>query len=152
MIRRERFNFGMNDDYRCVLNQQNRYRQDREFMKSSSYSGLGHNFQAQDLCITETMGELQDRAKEHLVPSDAPLVIARKVLSKAIRDVQEGRSAPQMELDSRLQRRRRIVSLYGTVPSSVNWKQYCKELEFADGRERILEPGRSVALAKTSVN
>ena len=137
MIRKERFNFGMTEDYRCVLNKQNRYRQDRQSMKSASYSGLGHNFQAQDLCTTETMGELQDRAKEHLVPSDVPVVISRKVLSKAIRDVEEGRSAPQMALDSTWQRRRRIVSLYGTVPSSVNWKQYCKKLEFADGREQI---------------
>jgi phthalate 4,5-dioxygenase len=136
MIRRDRFNFGMTEDYRCVLNKKNRYLQDRESMKRTSYSGLGYNFQAQDLCITEGIGLIQDRTKEHLAPSDAPVVVSRKVLMNAIKTVLDGGDPPHMKVDPKLHRRRRIVSIYGTFPASVNWKEYCRELEFAhDERE-----------------
>lgn len=129
-IERDRFNYGMTEDYHCVLNKSNRYLQNRESMKSTSYSGLGYNFQAQDLCITEEMGPIQDRTKEHLVPSDAPLVISRKLLINAIKTVQENRQPPHMRVDPGFNCQRRVVSLYGTIPSGVNWKSYCKKLEF----------------------
>ena len=59
-------------------------------MRTSCYSGIGYNFQMQDLCITEGIGAIQDRTQEHLAPSDAPIVAARKLMLKAIDDVQAG--------------------------------------------------------------
>jgi hypothetical protein len=60
-------------------------------MKDKSFSGIGHNFQAQDACVIEGAGAIQDRTKEHLVSSDKAIVAARKLLLKGIQDVKEGR-------------------------------------------------------------
>jgi len=60
-------------------------------MKDQSFSGIGYNFQAQDACVIEGAGKIQDRTKEHLVTSDKAIVAARKLLLKGIQDVKEGR-------------------------------------------------------------
>ena len=78
-------------DYHMLRNKANRYLQDRASMKDKSFSGIGHNFQAQDACAIEGAGAIQDRTKEHLVSSDKAIVAARKLLLKGIQDVEEGR-------------------------------------------------------------
>jgi phenylpropionate dioxygenase-like ring-hydroxylating dioxygenase large terminal subunit len=78
-------------DYHMLRNKANRYLQDRASMKDKSFSGIGHNFQAQDACVIEGAGAIQDRTKEHLVSSDKAIVAARKLLLKGIQDVKEGR-------------------------------------------------------------
>jgi hypothetical protein len=78
-------------DYHMIRNKANRYLQDRASMKNKSFSGIGYNFQAQDACVIEGAGQVQDRTKEHLVSSDKAIVAARKLLLKAIEDVKEGR-------------------------------------------------------------
>jgi phenylpropionate dioxygenase-like ring-hydroxylating dioxygenase large terminal subunit len=78
-------------DYRMKRNKANRYLQDRGSMKSQSFSGIGHAFQAQDACVIEGAGAIQDRTKEHLVTSDKAIVTARKLLLQGIQDVKQGR-------------------------------------------------------------
>jgi phenylpropionate dioxygenase-like ring-hydroxylating dioxygenase large terminal subunit len=129
MVLRERFTFEMTPDYKSKLNQSNRYYQNRDAMKAESYSGTGYNFQLHDLLITESQGAVQDRTREHVVPSDAPLVASRKLLLKAIQDVQRGLEPPRMGKIANGSRLRNIVSIYGTIPSSSDWKAYCREKE-----------------------
>ena len=81
----------LTDDYRMKRNKANRYLQDRGSMKSQSFSGIGHAFQAQDACVIEGAGAIQDRTKEHLVISDKAIVTARKLLLQGIEDVKQGR-------------------------------------------------------------
>ena len=88
-------------DYRMVRSRANRYRQDRASMKKQSFSGIGHNFQAQDACVIEGAGTVQDRTKEHLVTSDKAIVAARKLLLKAMQDVKEGRDPLHVVRDPR---------------------------------------------------
>ena len=88
-------------DYRMVRNKANRYLQDRESMKDKSFSGIGYNFQAQDACVIEGAGTIQDRTKEHLVTSDKAIVAARKLLLKGIQDVKEGRDPLHVVRDPR---------------------------------------------------
>ncbi|HEX2230048.1 MAG TPA: Rieske 2Fe-2S domain-containing protein [Candidatus Binatia bacterium] len=78
-------------DYRMKRNKANRYLQDRGSMKSESFSGIGHAFQAQDACVIEGAGAIQDRTKEHLVTSDKAILAARKLLLQGIQDVKQGR-------------------------------------------------------------
>ena len=78
-------------DYHMTRTSANRYLQDRASMKNKSFSGIGYNFQAQDACVIEGAGKIQDRTKEHLVTSDKAIVAARKLLLKGIQDVKEGR-------------------------------------------------------------
>jgi phthalate 4,5-dioxygenase oxygenase subunit len=87
---------GRNDltsEYRLKRNKTNRYQQDRQSMKDISFSGIGHNFQAQDACVIESAGAVQDRTREHLVTSDKAIVAARKLMLKSIQDVRAGRDA-----------------------------------------------------------
>jgi len=81
----------LNPDYHMVRDKANRYLQDRASMKNKSFSGIGYNFQAQDACVIEGAGKIQDRTKEHLVSSDKAIIAARKLLLKGIQDVKEGR-------------------------------------------------------------
>jgi phthalate 4,5-dioxygenase oxygenase subunit len=88
-------------DYHMVRNKTNRYLQDRESMKNKSFSGIGYNFQAQDACVIESAGAIQNRTKEHLVTSDKAIVAARKLLLKGIQDVKEGRDPLHVVRDPR---------------------------------------------------
>ena len=43
----------------------NRFQQDRESMKTKTFTGMGINFQAHDAFATESQGPVQDRTNEH---------------------------------------------------------------------------------------
>lgn len=87
------------DDYRPIRNKTNRYLQDREEMWEYSFSGLGDGFQAQDACAVEGAGPIQDRTHEHLGSSDRAIMAARKLLLRAILDLQEGREPKNVVRD-----------------------------------------------------
>jgi hypothetical protein len=121
-------------DYKPLANKTNHYRQDRESMKVESYSGLGKRpdggitFQIQDLWATEGQGSIQDRTREHLMPSDQAVLASRKILVTAIRDLQEGREPANVTRDP-AKNRFPIVSLNQVLPDSKHWRERAKELE-----------------------
>lgn len=115
-------------DYRSTRNKSNRYLQDRESMKRETYCGIAFNFDAHDLCVIEGAGPIQDRTKEHLGYSDIPIVVARKVRVKAIRDLQEGREPSNVVRDPQ-RNKFTIISISEVIPSSKHWKDYAKECE-----------------------
>ncbi len=127
-------------DYKPTRNKANRYLQDRESMKKESFSGIesskgvGLNFQAQDRCVVEGPGPIQDRTQEHLVSMDKLIVVGRKVLLKAIRDVQQGADPSNVVRDPQLNRFP-IVVFNGVLPTSKDWKEVSKELETEAGGE-----------------
>jgi hypothetical protein len=116
----------MLEGYRPIRNKGNRYQQDRNSMSGESYSGIGYNFQVQDLCVTEGMGPVQDRTREHLTAMDRPVVMARKLLYGAIRDLQEGREPRNIIRDPKLNRFV-INACNDLVPASTTWKDYMQE-------------------------
>ncbi len=116
----------MTSDYKPARHKGNRYQQDRESMRKESYSGIGLNFQVQDLCVTEGMGPVLDRSKEHLTSMDVAVVVARKLLFKAIRDLQEGREPANVVRDPK-RNRFLIDASDDPVPASQPWKEYMKE-------------------------
>ncbi len=116
----------MLEGYRPTRNKANRYQQDRDSMTSESYSGIGYNFQVQDLCITEGMGAMLDRTKEHLVPMDRPVIVARKLMIRAIRDLQEGREPRNVVRDPA--RNYFVINACNDLLSGqTSWKDYIKE-------------------------
>jgi phthalate 4,5-dioxygenase oxygenase subunit len=116
-------------DYRLTRSGANRYRQDRDSMKTKVFTGMGFNFQAHDAFATESQGQIQDRTAEHLVLSDKAIVAARKLLLSAIRDVKEGGEPLHVVRDPALNRFGNIVVHSELVPASTDWKQYAKTLE-----------------------
>jgi len=117
-------------DYKPIANKANRYLQDRAAMKKTIYSGISpKHFQSQDLCPIEGAGALQDRTREHLVANDLPIIIARKLLSKAIQDLQKNGLEPRNVARKPEQNQfPEIVALFGPVPKSKTYRQYCDEL------------------------
>jgi hypothetical protein len=94
-------------------------------MKKEWYCGIARNFGAQDLCVIEGAGYIQDRTQEHLASSDMPIVVARKLRIKAIRDLQEGREPKNVVRDPKMNQFH-IVSTSEVVRSEKNWKDYVK--------------------------
>ena len=97
-------------------------------MKKEWFCGIARNFGAQDLCVIEGAGYIQDRTQEHLASSDMPIVVARKLRIKAIRDLQEGREPKNVVREVKLNRFR-IVSASQTLSNSTNWKDHVRLLE-----------------------
>jgi len=110
-------------------NKSNRYLQDRDSMKTKSYSGMAVDVPGQDTCIIEGQGSIQKREQEHLVSSDKAIVAARKLLLKAIQDVQEGREAPHVVREPKLNRFSHLVVISEVIPSGTDWKDYTKKVE-----------------------
>jgi hypothetical protein len=98
----------------------NRYLQDRASMKDKTFSGIGYNFQAQDACVIEGAGKIQDRTKEHLVSSDKAIVAARKLLLKAIQDVKEGRDPLHVVRDARQNHFSHIAVISEVAPKAAD--------------------------------
>ncbi|HWH75724.1 MAG TPA: Rieske 2Fe-2S domain-containing protein [Candidatus Binatus sp.] len=127
---RNRIRVEMADDNRLKRNQANRYLQDRATMTAQTFSGMGFHFHAQDAFATESQGAVQNRAAEHLVSSDKPLVAARKLLLKAIDDVREGRHAPYSADESNTTPIADIVVLSEVIAGEANPREYVKNLAY----------------------
>src|SRR3954467_14544905 len=108
-------------DYRLSRNRANRYGQDREEQRTRSFSGIGYNdFQAQDAFATESQGPIQDRTRERLGTTDRAIALARQMLLRAIRDVQEGRDPPHAVRAAGATRLDHLVVKSEALPSSVD--------------------------------
>jgi len=114
-------------DYRLTRQGGNRYQQDRESMKTKSFTGIGFNFQAHDAFATESQGPVQDRTNEHLVSSDKAIVAARKLLLNAIRDVKEGRQPQHVVKDAKANHFPHLVVLSELVPATTDLKQFVRD-------------------------
>jgi phthalate 4,5-dioxygenase len=118
----------MTPDYRPLQNKGNRYLQDRASMNALTYAGMGRNFQVHDLYATEGQGFVQDRTNERLAPSDIAITTARKMLFQAIQAVQRGSDPPGVTHDRDVNRRDEVVTTFGSLPASSDWKDHCRRL------------------------
>ena len=134
VVNRERSD--LTPDYRLVRNETNRYMQDRESMKTKTFTGMGSGFQAHDAFATASQGAIQDRTEEHLVSSDKAIIAARKLLEKAIRDVQEGREPPHVIREPSQNRFPHFLVISDMIPDTSNWKAYTQRLE-AEARAKF---------------
>jgi phenylpropionate dioxygenase-like ring-hydroxylating dioxygenase large terminal subunit len=114
-------------DFRLTRSGDNRYQQDRESMKTKTFTGMGYNFQAHDAFATESQGAIQDRTAEHLVSSDKAIIAARKLLLNAINDVKHGRDPQHVVRDPASNRFSHLQVFSEVVDASVDWKQHTKK-------------------------
>jgi hypothetical protein len=82
-----------------------------------------------DTCATEGAGPVQDRSREHLVSSDKAILTARKLMLKAMSDVQEGRDPPHVVRDPRRNRFPQLVVLSEVIPQTLDWKEHARRRE-----------------------
>src|SRR5579871_3134959 len=105
----------------------NRYLQDREEIRSGrSFAGLGYDFDVQDACVTEGEGPIQDRTAEHLGYPDQGVIAARKLLLRAVAEVQAGREPPHVLRDTMATAVPGLVTMSELAPRSVDWRSYCR--------------------------
>jgi phthalate 4,5-dioxygenase len=123
-------------DYKLIRAEANRFMQDRESMKSKTYTGMGSGFQAHDAFATTSQGRIQDRTEEHLVSSDKAIVAARKLMQKAIEDIREGREPPHVARSPSENHFPGLLVLSDMISAASDWKQYTKNLE-AEARARL---------------
>ena len=97
----------------------------------------GSWFQAHDAFATASQGTIQDRKEEHLVSSDKAIIAARKLLEKAIRDVQE-EGIPPTWPGSPAKPLSSSIGDLGMIPNASDWKDYTKALEL-EARESCHE-------------
>ena len=133
IVNRERSE--ITNEYRLLRNQANRFMQDRESMKNKTYAGMGHGFQAHDAFATTSQGAVQDRTEEHLVLSDRAIVAARKLMQKAIKDIEEGRDPPHVVRSASENRFPNLLVISDMISDDSDYKQYTKSLE-AEARAR----------------
>jgi hypothetical protein len=79
--------------FRCVAGAGNDYLIDRKAQKTVSYTGIG-SIHLQDQAVTESMGPVYDRTREHLGTSDAMVIRTRRRLIDAARALRDGGTVP----------------------------------------------------------
>ncbi len=116
-------------DYKLIRNQRNRYMQDREELKTKTYTGLGHHFPSHDAYATESQGSIQNRTQEHVVSSDKAIVAARKQILQGIKDIQAGKDPTHVVRDPKQNKFPHLVVISEVIPSSVDWKEHTQKAE-----------------------
>jgi hypothetical protein len=111
-------------DFHLKRNQSNRYMQDREEMKTKTFTGMSVTFGVHDAFASESSGAIRDRTREHLFASDIGLVVYRKLLAKAIKGVQEGREPPRVPIEPGTDKIPYIHVIAKIIPGSANVKEY----------------------------
>jgi phthalate 4,5-dioxygenase len=114
----DRFQIG--PDYKLIANRDNHYLMDRQ--KHRNYSGM-EGFATQDACITEGMGPIVDRTREHLGASDGYIVAVRLFLLKAVRDLQRGIEPPGLVWDPSKNDFSKANCTSVRVPDGVSWRE-----------------------------
>lgn len=79
----------VDENFRKLRNVDNQWMQDREAMRTRSFSGI-YGILTQDQAIQESMGPIYDRSREHLATTDRGVVALRQVLLDALQGVERG--------------------------------------------------------------
>ena len=79
--------------FRPRTHRQNRYLLDRELQRTERFSGMT-DAGTEDQALTETMGAIYDRSREHLGSSDRGIILTRRVLIQSARQHAEDGTVP----------------------------------------------------------
>ncbi len=123
---RQRYTAEIDSHYRPLRNRANRYLQDREEMKTKTFSGMGLFFAEHDLYASESMGPILDRKQEHLGYADRPIIAARRLLLRVIRDLEQGREPLHVIRDPRANCFPHLVVLSEVTSSTADRRNYWK--------------------------
>ena len=83
--------------FRPTANKDNDYLMDRQAQKEGrTFSGV-EGFAMQDASVQESMGPIQDRTRENLVPTDQGIIMARRRLIKAAQELDKGIQPPGVD-------------------------------------------------------
>jgi hypothetical protein len=104
--------------FRPVANKDNDYLMDRQAQKEGrTFSGV-EGFAMQDASVQESMGPIQDRTKENLVPTDQGIIMARRRLVAAMQGIEKGKTPPGTD-----PRHQRVRSVSIILPQGVAFSE-----------------------------
>ena len=109
--------------FRPLQNKDNDYLMDRDAQKrGESYSGI-EGFAMQDASVQESMGPIVDRTKENLVSTDNGIIMARKVLKRAVVALRDkGQTPPGVQVEEQ-----RVRSVSKLIPRNEDFLEAAKE-------------------------
>jgi nitrite reductase/ring-hydroxylating ferredoxin subunit len=109
--------------WRLGANKTNDYMIDREVQRTATFTGIP-SIPLQDQAMTESMGPICDRTREHLGTTDAMVIKVRRRLITAARALREQGETPpgvwQPELFG-------VRTASMVLPRSVNWREAMRE-------------------------
>jgi phthalate 4,5-dioxygenase len=104
--------------FRPVINKDNDYMMDRAAQKAGrAYSGVS-GIAVQDAAVQESMGPLQDRARENLVSTDNAIIMARHRLRKAALALRSGEAPPGLTAEGQ-----RVRSATFVLPQEASFAE-----------------------------
>jgi phthalate 4,5-dioxygenase oxygenase subunit len=127
--------------YRPLRDQDNRFWQDRQAMKAGNFTGIS-GFPNQDVAMWVTMGPIADRTHDRLGASDLAIVEFRKQMLEALQAFQNGETAIGTA-DKAIPHE--VCAFQAIVPKTTDWRSFEIRPVWADGLERSeMEPSYSV--------
>jgi phthalate 4,5-dioxygenase oxygenase subunit len=107
--------------FRPKANKDNDYLIDRQAQKDKrAYSGV-FGFAMQDASLQESMGPIQDHEAERLLPTDKPIVMARRMLHEAVLGLEQGIEPPALNVSAQHVRAAGVLLDRSADPSA--WAQ-----------------------------
>jgi len=110
----------LDERYRPLRNDENRFWQDRQAMRAGNFTGI-KGFPNQDIAMWVTMGPIADRSSDRLGASDLAIVEFRKQMLEAVQAFQRGEPAIGTG-DWRIPRT--VCSFQAIVPKQVDWRDF----------------------------
>ena len=115
-------------DYVPRINRHNDYGFDPHEQETTTYTGMGDDINVHDQWAVESMGAIQDRTKEHLGYSDKAIAAYRRLLLRAIRDVQSGRK-PKLAVPREIASRICGPASIDAIGPIEGWQIFWRELD-----------------------
>jgi len=123
---------GWHDRWRLKAGRDNDYLIDRAVQEGGTYTGI-QGLVAQDQAVTESMGAVVDRSREHLAPSDHMIALTRRRLLSAARALREHGTVPPGVDQPEVFRRARAGAFL--APAGQDWHE-----AYLENLERIVGP------------
>ncbi|MEP6702960.1 MAG: aromatic ring-hydroxylating dioxygenase subunit alpha, partial [Betaproteobacteria bacterium] len=102
--------------FRPLANRDNDYLIDRRAQKEKrAFSGV-FGISIQDASLQESMGSIQDHAREKLLPTDRAIVMARRMLHEAATALQTGSEPPALDAAKQRVRAAGVLLEHGAKP------------------------------------
>ena len=117
-----------NGRFRMAANGRNDYLIDREAQKTKSFTGIG-GVHLQDQAITESMGGIYERTREHLGTSDSMIIRTRIRLIHAAKALRDQGVEPEL---ARKPSMYRIRSGGVVLPRTADWLEATQQLRTVD--------------------
>jgi phthalate 4,5-dioxygenase len=120
--------------WRSPANRHNDYLISYENQRTVMFSGIPREGKLQDIAVMESMGYIGDRPKEHLGRSDTMIIVVRRTLLDAAKELQnEGKVHATVD-NPKLYRVRSAEVL---LPTEMDWFEATEPNRRADGGVRI---------------